>query len=610
MDKPVLTCSILIATIFFFSMDCYAQADQKSDSAAVKKKRRLIGILMKSISHNGDAAAPVKTVNPFLKLKGKTIRSITIVPLGFDRNLHDTSYYRRNVPTRIANSLHKNSTSRLIRKNLFFREGDKILPLQIADNERFLREQEFLQDALIMIGNQPVKGDSVDLIIYAKDVFSIGGAANLSSMTKARLEIKEENLAGSGNRISGGMLFDKNRSPRIGYAAEYAARNIGGNFVNWATGVKSFNNEINSGRLTETRFYTQIEKPLVSRYTEWTGAMELSYNQTSNNYLFDSVDLYRSTYRYQYGRFDLWGGYNFGGKDRKDRDSEKRLRHFVGLRTFYTNFYSVPQIYKDSFDYKYADLNGALISYSLYKQNFYRTNFIYGFGRNEDVPEGVNATIIGGYTNKQGLRRSYFGLEFDGTHFTNRGYFTRYMFKSGGFLNGKRLEDVDLLAGIDHFTRLRVMNDLWRNRNFVSVYLSRQLKPKLNEPLFISSDYGLPYFKNGQLQADTRATFKIESVFFNLRKIVGFRVAPFIFSDVSFLKPLNTDFTKIKGYSAFGGGFRTRNENLIFGTIEVRAYLFPRPVPEMRNWKVELSTNLKFKYNSSFIKRPEFVIAN
>lgn len=610
MYKRILAFSILISTVFCFSIDCYAQADQKSDSAAVKKKRRLIAVLMKSISRNGDAINPIKTVNPFLKLKGKIIRSITIVPLGFDRNLHDTTYYRRNVPTRIANSLHKNSTVRLIRKNLFFREGEKILPLEIADNERFLREQEFLQDAIIVASDSPVKGDSVDLVVYAKDVFSIGGAASISSLRKGRLEIKEENLAGSGNRISGGMLFDKDRTPRIGYAVEYAARNLGGDFLNWAMGIKTFKNEINSGRLTETSFYTLVEKPLVSRYTEWTGAMELSYNHTSNNYLIDSGDLYRSTYSYEYGRFDLWGGYNFGGKDRKDRDSDKRLRHFVGLRTFYNNFYSIPRIYRDSFDYKYADINGALVSYSLYKQNFYRTNFIYGFGRNEDVPEGLNATIIGGYTNKQGLKRSYMGLEFDGTHFTKRGYFTRYILRTGGFINGKKIEDVDLLAGIDHFTRLRVVSDLWRNRNFVSAYLSRQLKPKLNEPLFISSNYGLPYFKNGQLRADTRATFKIESVFYNLSKIAGFRVAPFIFSDVSFLKPLESDFNKIKGYSAFGGGFRTRNENLIFGTIEVRAYLFPRPVPEMKNWKVELSTNLKFKYNSSFIKRPEFVVAN
>jgi hypothetical protein len=204
------------------------------------------------------------------------------------------------------------------------------------------------------------------------------------------------------------------------------------------------------------------------------------------------------------------------------------------------------------------------------------------------------------------------GMDFAGTHFSPRGYFTSYTFRSGGFLNKKTVEDVDLLFGIDHFTRLRVVSPNWRNRNFISVSYTKQLKLKLNEPLFIQSVFGLPYYRNGEVYADTRATVKLESVFFNLQKIAGFRIAPFIFSDFSFLKPIKASFDKTKGYSALGGGFRTRNENLIFGTIEVRAYVFPTPIANtgMKNWKVDVSTNIRFKYNSSFIKRPDFVVAN
>lgn len=608
-NKPLFIFLIVFA-ICVSAGDIYAQVVQPSDTISPKRKRRLMGMLLKTISRSSEEIVPVKTVNPFLKVKGRVIRSITVIALGFDRNLRDTTFYRKNFITNVANAVHRNSTDKLVRKNLFFKPGDRILPLLISDNERFLREQEFLQDAIILISNQPAKGDSVDLVVFTKDVLSIGGAVGISSPTKGRFEIKEENLAGSGNRLSGGFLYDKDRSPSFGYASEYTGRNIKGSFINLSAGVKTFQNEINSGRLTETSFYTLVEKPLRSRYSVWTGAFEMSFNQTANAYLFDSTELYNSTYRYKYGLFDLWGGYNFGAKDRKERDSDKRLRHFVALRSFYTNFYEVPKIYKDSFDYKYADINGALLSYSLYKQNFYRTNFIYGFGRNEDVPEGINASIIGGYTNKQGLKRSYFGIEFEGTHFTPMGYFSSYTFKTGGFLNKKTVEDVDILLGYEHFTRLREISEQWKNRVFLSLFYTKQLKPKLNEPLFISSQFGLPYFRNGFLQADTRGTVKLESVFYNLKKIAGFRIAPFVFSDVSFLKPLNEPFKQTKGYSAIGGGFRTRNENLIFGTIEVRGYVFPRPLAEMKNWKVEVTTNLRFKYNSRFIKRPEFVVAN
>jgi len=63
-------------------------------------------------------------------------------------------------------------------------------------------------------------------------------------------------------------------------------------------------------------------------------------------------------------------------------------------------------------------------------------------------------------------------------------------------------------------------------------------------------------------------------------------------------------------YSALGGGIRTRNENLVFGTIELKGYYFPRTNGDMKGWKVEVSSNIRFKYISTFIRRPDFVKAN
>jgi hypothetical protein len=110
--------------------------------------------------------------------------------------------------------------------------------------------------------------------------------------------------------------------------------------------------------------------------------------------------------------------------------------------------------------------------------------------------------------------------------------------------------------------------------------------------------------------AEERTTLKLESVFFNTNKLLGFRFAPFVFTDFSFLRPLGASFSKTTGYSALGGGVRTRNENLVFGTLELRGYYFPRVEPGFDNWKVEFSTNIRFKYNSNFIRRPDFVIFN
>jgi hypothetical protein len=285
------------------------------------------------------------------------------------------------------------------------------------------------------------------------------------------------------------------------------------------------------------------------------------------------------------------------------------LRHFVAGRVFYNKFTRVPAKYDSGYYYRYADMNGALFSYNLYRQNFYRTNFIYAFGRNEDVPVGLSASVIAGWVNIQDTRRPYYGAEFEGSRFSSRKIFSSYKIRGGGYYNKGKLEDINFLISIDHFTRLRTLNSNWLNRNFLSFSFARQLNYSLNSPLILRSEFGLPYFKD-TLSGDERITLKLEVDFFHLKKFFGFRFAPFLFSDVTFLKPTYAKFEKLDGYTAVGAGLRARNENLIFETIELKGFYFPRIANDMKHWKVDLATKVRFRFNSTFIRRPDFVVIN
>ncbi|RYF87495.1 MAG: hypothetical protein EOO03_10595, partial [Chitinophagaceae bacterium] len=517
----------------------------QTDSFFLARKKGLLGKLGKSISINGDYVEPIKTVDPYKKFHGKIIRSITVMPVGFNYNLNDTTPLKTNFAARIADGLHLNTFGRVIEKNLFFKKGQPFFPLMVADNERYLREQPFLRDAVIQVMRSVYSADSVDVIVLTKDVFSIGGSGSLSPFNRGRAEIKEENFGGSGNRLALYGLYDADRRPATGHGAEYVLRNIKGSFVNWANGFKTFNNAFNSGRLEEINFYSEMEKPMVSRYTAVTGAAVVSYHSTQNAYVSDS--LYSQEYRYRYAAADLWAGYNFGYKGGKKKDSENRLRHFVGLRGFYNIFKEVPVKFMSEYNFRYADLNGVLLAYSLYRQNFYRTNFIYGFGRNEDVPEGLNATVTTGYTNKQGVKRAYYAVEMDASKFNKKEGLFSYSLKAGGYVNNRKLQDVDVLFGLNHFTKLFKLNPVWYNRSFMGISYTRQLKTLLNEPLFLQSDFGLPFYRGQVVEGQRRTTFKVESVFFNLKKFAGFRFAPFVFTDLTLIQPFDRPVSKSIG---------------------------------------------------------------
>jgi len=597
--------------LFFFAVQKQTVAQQinnEPDTFFLAKKKGILGRLGKSISAFAPDEAPQKIENQFLKYKGKIIRSIELIRLGFECSIYDTCDIKNTFGIRVANALHKNSNENVIRNNLFFREGGRLYPYLFADNERYLRDLSYIQDARIIVEFAEHSTDSVDVVVLTKDIFSLGGKLKIDSRTKGRIELQEENIGGSATKILVSGFYDEPRYPQQAFSAELTKRNIGGSFINWTTGFSNFAPSFSSSKREETNFFTRLEKPLVTPYIPSTGAAEARYFKTSNAYVSDS--LYTSDFRYTYYNVDGWLGYSLDSKRSLYANKEIRVHKFIAVRVFNQHFFNLPTIYTSRSDYRFNNFIGALASLNIFRQSFYKTNFIYGFGRNEDVPEGFSAVLSTGWEKRQQLKRPYLGLDFGLANFKKKGFHSNFIFRAGGFFNRKRFEDMNLLFNVEHFSRLKKMSGKWYHRMFISSGVSAQINPLLNTPLFINSEYGLPYFNPENISSDLRTTMKLESVFYNTNKILGFRLAPFIFSDVVLLKPTKAHFDKSDLFSAFGGGIRTRNENLVFGTIEFKTYYFPRTNRDMNVWKIEVKSNIRFKYNSTFIKRPDFVNAN
>ncbi|MBL0358887.1 MAG: hypothetical protein IPP72_19365 [Chitinophagaceae bacterium] len=495
-----------------------------------------------------------------------------------------------------------------------FKEGETLNPFLLSDNERYLRDLDYIQDALIIV-QKTADPAAVDLLVLVKDGFSIVPGAGIGGTRKYKLELKEQNLGGSGSMIAVSSLFDNARKPKFGYGGDFLQRNIRGSFINWGFGFKNYNNAFNSNRNEETIYYMRFEKPLVSQYLRWFGALDLSYNKTSNAY---NDTAYQKNYRYSYYNIDGWIAYNIGSGKLRHKNTNRKIRNLVALRVFHQHFNDIPDDFTSDINNAYVNSMGVLTSFSVFKQNFYRTNYIYGFGRNEDVPQGFSVSIVGGYVKRSNISttrtRPYFGLEFTGGKYNKKGFYSFYTFRLGGFHYKENWEDFDMLFNADHFTRLRRINDRWFKRFFFSGGIAKQFSPVLEQSLQLRSPYGLPYFGFGYDEnfghADLRGTIKSEAVFYHTKKYLGFGFAPFAFADGTLLKPINESLSKSDIFTAVGTGFRIRNENLLFGTIEARFSYFPRLIPGMQHIKVKFNTNLRYKYNSSLVRRPDFVAPN
>lgn len=604
----------LLSLFSFITIYSSAQIDTTNltyDTFFLAKKKGLLGNLGRSISVDppnpaATKAGIIKNDLPFNKYKNYIIKNVHIIRLEFNQDINDTTRKKRNLGVRIADALHRTTEEKFIRSNLFFKTGDALHPYLLADNERHLRTLIFLQDAKIVV--QSIANNEADVYVYTKDVFSIGAAGNVNGTNNFDVELKEENLLGKAAKLSVKALYDDSRGPKTGYGAEFIKRNVAGSFADLSIGFKNFNPAFNSGRAEESYAYLKLDRPLVSAYLPFTGNAELSWHKTANAYLDDST--YNKTYNYGFIDFDAWGGYNLGSKRSLKTNAQSRLRKFIALRLMHHQFQEVPGKYQNTYNYVYANTTGFLVGVNILKQNFYKTRFIYGFGRYEDVPEGFSLSLVGGWTNKQSIERPYYGIDFTRNFFSKKASYFNYTFRMGGYINDSRFDDLDILFNIDYFGRLKPIGGKWSLRNYTTLGITHQIRPTLNQPLYLNNVFGLEEFSNGDIAAQTRLTAKKETVFYNKWKLLGFRFAPFVFINGCYLVPTGNTFIRGDLFTSIGAGLRTRNEALIFGTIECRFNYFPRRNVGMPEYRIDFRTDLRYKYNSQYIKRPDFVSSN
>jgi hypothetical protein len=256
----------------------------------------------------------------------------------------------------------------------------------------------------------------------------------------------------------------------------------------------------------------------------------------------------------------------------------------------------------------YNDQRFVLGSLTFYKQNFYKTRFLYGFGRTEDVPYGHSLTLTSGWAKEFGLTRFYTGASFVKGYVMKSGTFYEAEAGVGSFYNHRRSEDLFLSTSFNYYSRLWAIKTL-KARQLVQVGFAKAINNNVRELLTLNDE--LLGFRPDSLYGYQRVSFRTESILFTNWKLAGFRFAPFLSLENAVLK-LDDGQSRGIGNYYWGttGGIRTRNENLIFGTIEFRAYYFPSPPIGVEVLSFKITTNVRLKYSGTFVRPPSYVRYN
>jgi hypothetical protein len=491
----------------------------------------------------------------YIQYSGKKIRKIVVQRLNvFGADINNPASADANKIENILNKTHISTNESIIRKNLLFSEGDIITPLTLSDNERLLRQLPYIDDARIIV--LPFSDDEADIVVYTKDVYSLGGSYTYHGLKKGSVSVFEKNIFGMGQEFGLDMPFDNTLPESPGFGVHYLANNISKSFINL--------NVYFLHGLGEKTYGFDLSRKLVSSKTKWAGGISVRMMYTS-----EDLDTLKIPAPLKYNLQDYWLSRSF----LLNKESVSRL--IIGARYTNNNVFKHPVILPESF-YNLQKYQLYLTSAALSIQKYTKTNLIYSYGRTEDIPYGALFNITAGREFNEFKQRTYIGGE---ASFARSSKALGYFYLYGGlstYLNKNRTEQGVLSLGLNYFSNLITLGTA-RIRNFVYLQYTRGFGRYSNEYLKFFNNNGFTGFSNDSVNGTQRLAVSLESVLFSPVNFYGFRFAFFGFTEFSFLSGTTEMLGKGYALSSIGVGIRIRNDNLVFNTLQIRIGYFPNP---------------------------------
>jgi hypothetical protein len=539
---------------------------------------------------------------------GKRINSITIEQHNFLSSIDSKESNLKDIFSKIGNKLQSNSKKRAIRENIFFKEWDVFDPSIIAYNEKWLRDLSYIQDAKITATITPYDTNQVDLIVVTKDLFSYGGELQINNKDAYAAKINNINLLGTGNSVQLIQNFENGRTPKSGWGYDIGLSNLMGSFISINAGINQFGNNLANNVLSARKNYISVQRPLLHPNSKWLGGME--YLETFNKNVFPGTwdSVFDQQLNYDLKHKDIWVGYQLTSQLKRIKSNA--YRQFIQYRYLENNFKERPIDYLLQLDRNYQNLKANFISFTLVRQSVYRTRYLYGLGRYEDLPIGQSLTWTTGQYKIEEDKAAYLGFKFEQYKLSKKDNYTHVIANIASSYINQSLQDFRFLASLEQFSKLKYLNNGYGYRQIVNLSFTQTLKNKYNEALRINSIYGIPELNREQIKGGTRLSANWETVLYNNRAIWGFKSAPFVFGNLTYIRAVGNPILKGDIYTAIGSGMRIRNENLIFGTIELKGFYFPRTNQQVSPWNFSLITNLRYKYNSNIVDKPNYVEIN
>ena len=530
----------------------------------------------------------------FKAYSGKVIHDISIVVLPpYGTSVYDTAYFEEDMGwlKNLANKTHMKTAEKVIRRQLTIKPGMLLVPFELVQNEILLRRLDYIDDANMIVTEDPDNPAQVNVTLICKDQLSWGATVESNFLNSFDIGLENKNFMKLGHVLNYEFSYRGTKDKKWGNESEYKVNSLWGTHIN----IRGYYR--NDYR--EKEVFVDVERQFLTNRMKWAGGMGVGRVFYSDDLPDRNVNRLEELFNYHYQ--DVWLGKSFLLPYRYSYNQNM----FLTGRFFTTLFNNRPLVTDDT-NHLYYNRRDYFAAFTYIKMKYYKANLIYDFGRTEDIPTGLMLSLTTGYEKSEFDNYGYIAGECHYSHFNK--YDERYYALEaalGSYVNEDGFTRGTLKLGASHISNLCSWGS-FKFRFYNDVHYVKGIRRYPGDFLYME-DRNIRGFSSDTLRGNQKLSSSLATTFFLPYIKKGFRVSISSFCDFGVIAADNKKLVHSKTYWGFGVGVNLRNDNVVIKNISFRFAVYPTIPEDGRSFQAILSSGNRGSFYDYHVTKPQVI---